>query len=324
MSDHGISRREFLRMAGGAAVGAVGLEGLARLATAHAAKPPKSRIVIVRHSGVMAGGWGGDDKILRQMLETGIKEFTGKSSVGAAWASIIKPSDVLAAKWNQTGGPTLRTRPQVREWVRKWVLAVGVKPGNCVLWGKDDLEGEDANWSREFALPSGMKTRLRSLLVRQTALINLPVCKMHWGTGITVTMKNHWGSIDNPGSFHNWEQNEAGPQLPPMWKTVGEVNSLEPIAKRTRLIICDALRPLWDGGPGDVPRNRWDYNALIFGSDPVAVDSLSCDILEEQRQKVAGRPWPAASGRKSVQHAAALGLGHADKVRMEIANVNLG
>jgi len=324
MKNGEISRREFLRMAGGAAAAAVILEEMGRLTAANAGRPQKSRIVVVSHSGVMAGGWQGDEKIITTMLEAGIKELTGKSTVRDAWASIIKPKDVVSAKYNQEGGASLRTRPLVRDWVRQSVLAVGVEPGNCVVWSKGDLEGDDRNWTDEYTLRSGMKTRLRGIFPRQTAFINLPVCKMHWGTGITVALKNHFGSIDNAGSFHDWEQNEGGAHLPPMWKSIGEINALEPIAKRTRLVICDVLRPLWEGGPGDVPRFRWDYNAIIFGTDPVAVDSLSCDILEEQRAKVAGRPWPAESGRKSVQYAASLGLGHVDKDWMDIVNVRLG
>lgn len=324
MDKNEFSRREFLRMAGGAAAAAVGLEEMTRVASAQPAKPRKSRIVIVRHSGAISGGWGGNEKVITQMLEAGIKELTGKSTARDAWASIVDPKEVVSAKWNQVGGPTLRTRPVVREWVRRSVLAVGVEPDNCVLWSRGDLEGEDARWSREYRLRSKMKTRLRGIFLRHATFINLPMCKMHWGTGITVTLKNHFGSIDNPGAFHDWERNEAGDHLPPMWKTVGEINALEPIAKRTKLIICDALRPLWEGGPGDVPRFRWNYNVIIFGADPVAVDTIACDILEEQRAKAAGRPWPATNGRKCVKYAAAIGLGHADKNWMDIENIRLG
>ena len=320
MSKGEISRREFLRALGGAAVVAAGLDAMAR--AANAAK--KSRVIAVYHSKVHAEGHIANPEVVNLMLETGMRKLTGKATVREAWASIVRPTDVVSVKWNQVGAPTNETRPEIRDWVRNWVLRMGVPEADCVVWSKQDLRGDDAGWSAPYTLPSGLKTQVRNVLLRATVGINVPVCKAHWGTGITVALKNHFGSINNPGRFHDWEQNEGGPQFPPMWKSVGEIYALEPVAKKEKLIICDALHPVWDDGPGDNPANRWNYNAILFSTDPVAVDSISCDILEAKRREAAGKPWPATSGRKSVDYAATLGLGNAARNKIELVEIRLG
>ena len=320
MSKREISRREFLRTLGGAAAAAAGLDAMARAGLG----AKKSKVVVVFHSKALAEGHVANPEVVTAMLEAGIQRLTGKPNVRTAWATFIRPQDVVSVKFNGVGAPTIETHPEIRDWVRKWALRMGVPDANCVTWWRKDLQGEDAGWSEPYTLPSGLKTQVHNVLVRATVGINLPVCKAHWGTGITVALKNHFGSINNAGRFHDWEQNEGGPQFPPMWQSIGEIYALEPIAKKEKLIICDALRPVWDDGPGDNPRNRWNYNAILFSTDAVAVDSICCDILEAKRQEVAGKPFPATSGRKSVNHAAALGLGNAAREKIELVEIRLG
>jgi len=51
-----------------------------------------------------------------------------------------------------------------------------------------------------------------------------------------------------------------------------------------RLIVVDALRPLANGGPQVDPRYLWDYQGLLVGTDPVAVDTIGLEIIR-------GRTW---------------------------------
>jgi len=54
----------------------------------------------------------------------------------------------------------------------------------------------------------------------------------------------------------------------------------------------DALRPLCDKGPQPDPRYLWDYNGLIAGVDPVAVEAIALQIILEKRRQIRGEPWP--------------------------------
>ena len=47
----------------------------------------------------------------------------------------------------------------------------------------------------------------------------------------------------------------------------------------------DGIRGVWEGGPfGKNPEWLWDYNALLFATDPVAMDHVEWDILDAQRE----------------------------------------
>jgi len=70
------------------------------------------------------------------------------------------------------------------------------------------------------------------------------------------------------------------------------LNAIEPIRKKCRLVIIDALRPLFEGGPQVNPAYLWHYGGLFLGEDPVAVDTLLNVLLEKKREQFKGRPWP--------------------------------
>ncbi len=36
----------------------------------------------------------------------------------------------------------------------------------------------------------------------------------------------------------------------------------------------------------------WDYNGVIAGTDPVAVETIALAIILEKRQQLRGEPWP--------------------------------
>ena len=77
---------------------------------------------------------------------------------------------------------------------------------------------------------------------------------------MTGSIKNHFGSIDNPREFH--PNNATNPGIP-------EINVIPVIRDKQKLIIADALLCVFDGGP------RWNRdkicvnNEIIIGTDPV-------------------------------------------------------
>ena len=73
-------------------------------------------------------------------------------------------------------------------------------------------------------------------------------------------MKNHYGSILNPSDLHG---NECDPYL-------GALNAADLIKNKSRLILVDGLRGIYNGGPRDKPQWRWQPNCIMAGTDPVA------------------------------------------------------
>ena len=237
----------------------------------------------------------------------------------AAWKEIVKPQDVVAIKYNQLGGPTIRTRQEVIDICIAAAKKSGVAKDKIIPYAKaQDVPECWKGWGEEQKFGNTKGTRLGNILAKgATCLINLPVVKTHSNNGFTCALKNHMGSNDNPREFHPWDA-----AVGPMWENIGYLNAIPAIKDKTRLIIADATRPLYNGGPGDKPEFRWDYHTLVFGIDPVAVDRVCLDIVDEKR-KTSGLP-PADLGRKSIEFAGKLGVGNYDLSKIDIIKIVLG
>jgi hypothetical protein len=100
-------------------------------------------------------------------------------------------------------------------------------------------------------------------------LINISVLKNHGTAGITLCLKNHYGTCNNPGNLHT---DYANPYIP-------SLNAQEPIISKQTVNICDALFGIKSGGPGGSP--QFTENKIIFSKDIVAVDYLGRSILAD-------------------------------------------
>ena len=58
-----------------------------------------------------------------------------------------------------------------------------------------------------------------------------------------------------------------------------EVNALDPVRRKQRLVICDALTVQTDGGPGYHPATAAREGVLLFAFDPVAHDVIAWELL---------------------------------------------
>ncbi|MFQ6008245.1 MAG: DUF362 domain-containing protein, partial [Candidatus Zixiibacteriota bacterium] len=139
--------------------------------------------------------------------------------------------------------------------------------------------------------------------------INLPVLKDHSIAGLSAGMKNMYGAIHNPNKFHD---NNCDPFC-------AHVSNLEPVRKKNRLTVIDAIKVQYNGGPGYVSNYISYYNGVIMSDDPVAADRLGLKILEHMRE-VGGLPPLAKVGRpvKYLASAQQLGLGSADMKQIEV------
>lgn len=132
-----------------------------------------------------------------------------------------------------------------------------------------------------------VKTRVSNILSKLTAItINMPVLKTHKfkdDIGISCAMLNMYGVIEvTDKNVDALYANNGDP-------AVAEVYSIPQIKNKTKLIICDAITPLYNGGPMDDKRHHTDYNGIIVGFDPVAVDTVGQDILQKIRDAKFGK-----------------------------------
>ncbi len=124
----------------------------------------------------------------------------------------------------------------------------------------------------------------RSYLIRMvtehfTKIINVPNMKDHSASGVTGCLKNiAYGEFNNVARSHYKFQTET-------LTFIGTLARVEPIRTRTVLNIMDGLRGVWHGGPFSTnKRYRFYPKQMKFGTDPVAIDRLLIDVIDQKRQ----------------------------------------
>ncbi len=272
----------------------------------------KSRVVLLR-----APEAAEEENLLREMVEEAIRILTGAESSNEAWRKLLRPDDVIAIKFNRVGEKELGiTEPMARQLVHSLGQA-GFAPERIML-----IEAPDTLVSRlktrprvfgwsgpEVSFGSG-RDRLVAWLEEVTAIINVPFLKTHNIAGMTGCLKNlSHAVVRSPGRYH---ANGCAPY-------VGDIVALPQIRSKVRLHLMNAMRAVFDGGPEVRPENRWIYAGIVAGMDPVAVDSVGVDILNEQRIRAKLPPIAAdAAGIPHLRAAAQKGLGTNDQDYIEL------
>jgi hypothetical protein len=136
-----------------------------------------------------------------------------------------------------------------------------------------------------FDPPSGPAISDRPLarcLVEADYLISMPILKRHDYAGVTLSFKNHFGSIDNCLLAHDHVFIQAS-GYDPSYNALVDLFLNPHIGGKTVLVLCDALygnyQHLW-GVPPRWPQYDNDApSTIVLGTDAVAVDCVCHDIL---------------------------------------------
>jgi hypothetical protein len=126
-------------------------------------------------------------------------------------------------------------------------------------------------------------------------IVALPVLKDHGSAGVTGALKNmSHGSVNNVARSHSTPSTNVCNQFIP------EVINHPILRKKFVLQIMDGSRGVFQKGPfGNNPDFAWDYNALMFATDPVAMDHVEWQIIDAKR-KVQGLPPVASTGKTGL------------------------
>ena len=132
----------------------------------------------------------------------------------------------------------------------------------------------------------------RIVTKRLDKIIGLPCVKDHHAAGVTGALKNM-----SHGLVNNVFRSHSSPQSIAMVAFIPAVVSHPIIRKKCVLHIMDGSRGVWEGGPfGKNPEWLWDHNALLFATDPVAMDHVEWVILDARR-RIMKVPGLAAVGQ---------------------------
>lgn len=124
-------------------------------------------------------------------------------------------------------------------------------------------------------------------IVECDLVINVPVCKHHGGSRVTLCMKNYMGVVDDRQTFHQ--------DLP---TTIADITQF----MKPRLCVLDATRILTDHGPtGGKLEDVKVMNTVAAGVDIVALDAFGSELLGKNPSEI-----------ETVAKGAEYGLGRID------------
>lgn len=337
-----LTRREFLKQLGIAGLCSAGVIGALSEVSADAligdtlspiagrargGAVAQSKVVLVRSQRVFGARLRINRGVLEKMLDQGMMLLTGEKTPQRAWEKLFSSDEKVGIKPNGLGGATCATSKELIELCIERLTGIGIKAENIYLWDQNPrfirnwgftvkprgpgvrVFNVQGTWDKPIRHGS-FHGRITRIITREVdAILNLPILKDHSIAGVTIAMKNHYGSIDNPGKHHG---NNCDPYI-------ADLNAVPAIKNKTRLIICDALRPLCQGGPRDRPQFRWIFGGLLLSTDPVAHDTVGMGIIKARRAEV-GLPPLERVGRppKHIATAAARGLGINDPKRIRV------
>jgi hypothetical protein len=177
-----------------------------------------------------------------------------------------------------------------------------------------DVEGEYDAYTIPYMINGGKHSYFSRICTENvTKIINVPILK-NAGSAVTLCLKNlAFGAISNTGRLHSQ-----------LWsETCAYVCAFPPLRDKVVLNIVDGLRGCFDGGPSANPQFICNYNTMLVGSDPVAVDRIGHDIVINKRIEERIQSEDRPGSMRFMELAQNLKLGIADKEKIDLREINL-
>jgi Domain of unknown function (DUF362) len=275
--------------------------------------PYPGRVVSVKaQNSLSEDGLKFNPEVIREMMERGMRALTGEKQTIDAWRQFFKPDDVVGIKVNAGGRPwVVSSPPIVAETVRN-LMALGVKPSNIYVYERFQDQMDSINYAQHlppevvittaerqnrsidnagydplvyaeadlFGEDDTRSCMMRLISHKLTKIINIPNMKDHGATGATGCLKNiAYGGFSNVARTHYRGLSHT-------YSFVGTLASIEPLRSRTVLQIMDGLRGVWHLGPfAETLKYVFFPRTIQFGTDPVAIDRLLLDTIDEERKR---------------------------------------
>ncbi len=317
-----------------------------------AVSPALSAQVVIVHDAEATQDFAPRTDRIAVMVSRALTNLTGRATVSAAWQSLISTQDVVGIKVFSEPGPYSGTRPAVAGAVVAGLLAAGLPPDHIVLWDRRQIDlrlagfvalakqlgvrvagsaeaGYDETvfyetpllgnlvWGDlEFGSKNpgvGRKSFVSKLVKGQmTKIINITPLMNNNETGVAGNLFSlALGSVDNTTRF------EADADR--MTRAVPEIYALPVFSDRVVLNIVDALICQYEGEERSLLHYSTVLNQLRFSHDPVALDMLSIQELNAQRQ--AAQAPPVKVNMELYENAALLELGVSDLKKIQVLNL---
>jgi uncharacterized protein (DUF362 family) len=291
-----------------------------------------SRVVVVKYNG---GNSGLSEDEYGRLVSSGLCALTGELTPKAAIQALL-PSGAVGLKLSCITRKQNSTPVPLVDALSKILVDAGFHDNDIVLWERSNRElsaagytlnassfgrrclGTDTNgvgYSGEFYQFGEVNSLVSRVMTEMVASnINMPILKDHSIAGLSAALKNMYGAINNPNKYH---PNCCDPYC-------AHVSNLEPLRRRNKLVVMDAMRVQYHGGPGYVSQFIHNYGGLVFAIDPVAGDRVGLEIVERIRaMKNVKSLEQDGRGVKYLDSAEKTGLGIADLKRIELKVISI-
>jgi len=264
-----------------------------------------------------------DQDVVYQMVDQGVMHLTGTTTRAAAWEALMPnyvPAQRVAIKVNLNNAGSegdsdniIDALIQPVNAVIRGLMEIGITESD--IWVYDavrripnrfrngcDFPGlqfsgawgtnaqsfsatERVSFEPRPGGPSLADQRISNVLASADYLINMPIMKKHGIAYVTLSFKNHFGSIENPAALHDYVEPSSSVYTP-------EYNPMVDIYKN-RHFVGKTVLTIGDGLYGCRPHNYAEPepwvtfsnqapNSLFFSKDPVAMDCVMYDFLEAE------------------------------------------
>lgn len=248
----------------------------------------KAKVVLIRDKNALVSFKKPNPDVIQRMLDDGITKLLGEKDPVKAWKKLVRPSDIVGIKsnvWRYI--PTTR---EVEQALKRRIMDTGVLEENI---GIDDRG-----------------VRGNPIFEKATVLINARPARTHHWSGMGGCIKNYIMFVPSPPAYHG----DSCADLATIWKDYN-------LKEKTKLNILLMLTPLFHGiGPHHYSKKYvWEYNGILVGQDPVAVDATGVRVLQAKRRQFFGEERPLQPPAKHIFLADTkhhLGVSHPDKIEL--------
>lgn len=324
----------------------------------------KGHIVQVTHSKATEDIKKTNEEIVRQMVAEAMTKLTGEKDLASALGKFFKKEDVVGIKVNTLGSPYASVHPATAFAFADGLHAMGIPKNKIYIYdqygsrmrkagfktlgegAKDPSDDypvhfhETLNYETDKVETGGFfkhkkkdgyprgTSSFPKLLGKLTAVLNLCCVKDHDLTGVTGALKNvSYGNVDRVPVYH------CLPECNPTCVhdglcNVSRIYTHASMGGKVRLVACDALRVLFQGGPQDNMTFKAAHNSVLVSTDPVAIDRAILEIVNGYRKERGLKTIEEDKGGRRaprfIEAGEKLGLGVADLSKIKWEKFNLG